>query len=366
MSNLELIQQAKERCEAIRKEQDRIAREKQATETIELDRMEKQFRDFIYEYVGEILTSLDFEPIFEIDATNCYCKFQVCHAEISLCMTRYFHSDNSVGVLAYPIPSSIYWSNLSALKQRGASWIGHKKLLKISWELIGLIAEEYDRLLPHFQEASIKRAEEEAAQQLLAEYKQAIVKGVDASNQEIAELVEEAQSRIWTWPVGCKLEIFKIVWCRGGYWNADVKEYKLEYDFGYSLSETPNARGYYELLPMEPLGKKARQVKPPADFVTLDRLVLPCDALPEELLVKAYRQIGIIDLYDSVWTWEQPNMFLPEFFPEIPDGLPETVSNKFRVASSVDRIEIGVAPCLAIRLAVNPIDSDEGSDSSEF
>lgn len=332
----ELLEQVRQRREADRLEKDRIAEQRRAIEVEKVQNLLCTFESAVQKYFGDALDALSADQTFQYLNRDLECSFAIKHAIVSIGMLdRDIQSHNKniphVGISAHAAEG--YFSRLDDLQPSHATaWLNPEKARDYLLDLIFDIYEEWDHLFSEF-EAARKRAA----------YRRAIKEAVEKSNQEIAVLNKVLKA--WQWPEGRQLELFKFTWCTASVWQPVLKEYAFDYEFGYSLSEFPDDRDFYRLLPRSGV-HLGRHIKP-GNRLTIERLVVTKDELPEELLEKATQQLEVVKVHDYIReNWDQ---LLPQFLPELP---PEIADN-FVIEPAIATFDLDIPPmpCFAIRQA---------------
>lgn len=183
-------------------------------------------------------------------------------------------------------------------------------------DLLLLIGRERERQAKQQQEQyeTQKRQEAEHASQerQQAEYQQAL----ESEKRQLAAIeqriraqidykVNEARQRLWQWPEGTVLTLYKVEWFNGGYRDKDG-ESCFSYASGWSLSDRLDNDGYLKLLPEkqyqhpgEPAAYKDERcirLLPEVNFPVFERRELrSVDDLPDCFTENAYLQI------DGIW-----------------------------------------------------------------
>ncbi|MBD1864165.1 MULTISPECIES: hypothetical protein [Trichocoleus] len=122
---------------------------------------------------------------------------------------------------------------------------------------------------------------------------------------QIDRKVNEAQQKLWQWPQGKVLVLYKVEWFNGGYRDKDG-ESCFSYASGWSLSDRVDNDGYLKLLPEkqfqhpgEPAAYKDERcirLVPEVNFPVFERRELrSVDDLPDCFTENAYLQI------DEIW-----------------------------------------------------------------
>lgn len=371
-----ILQKAKQQRDDRQAEAERIVSEKLAIETQRLEVVKVAFENELKKYVGDILTELslsnDINPaVVEQDEDimpPCYdslcCKIEIRHRIIRLGVKRFSNGKPiqwlvcdsvSEDFAAYQrfIPASESIKLFATRKEYVTTEDLHEFLLLVILET----QEEYDRLLPEFQAASAKLAQEKTTERLLAEYRRAIEEAVKKSNQEIAAL--KTVLKEWQWPEDRQLKLYKITWAKHGFLDSS-REAHFDYEFGWALSDIPRSfTGYYELLPER--NKTAREVKPGYP-VTVECYYFTEDTLPEELLEKVTQQIDIVKVHDHIFDdWKR---VLSQFLPE----LPFEIADNFEIEPKTAILDLPVPPkpCLEIRLALSLSNAATDDGSAAF
>lgn len=333
----ELLKQVRQRREADRLEKEHIAEQRRAIEAEKVQNLLYTFESAVQKYFGDVLDALSADQTFQYLNRDLECSFAIKHVIVSIGMLdRDIQSHNKnipqVGISAHTAEG--YFSRLDDLQpSRTTAWLIPEKARDYLLDLIFDICEEYDRLLPEFELA-----------RKLTECRQAIEEAFDRSSQEITVL--NTVLKQWQWPEGRKLELFRITWCTAAVWQPVQKEYAFDYEFGYSLSEFPDDRDFYRLLPRSGV-HFGRHIKP-GNRLTIERLVVTEDTIPEELLEKPTQQLKFVKVYDCIW--EQSSRVLPQFLPDLP---PEIADN-FVIEPSIETFELNIPriPCFEIRQAL--------------
>ena len=184
---------------------------------------------------------------------------------------------------------------------------------------------------------------------------------------------------LWTWPDRATLDLYKITWTKGGYYDSDTREAYLQYESGWSLSDRPDDNGYFQLLTAtNEMGTRNLNVAPNTiELLSISRL----EDVPVELITEVcctYEVAVAPELGVNVLQWTEEQVLdykrgiedsdlddiprraihavLPEYLPKIgSDEIPDLLVLRTKI------VELGRVPCLGIRLAVEAIASIENN-----
>lgn len=335
-------------------------RQRQETEAAESKRLEESKQvilDFLDKYAGDILRHLDFltwHPVIENGTGNWFYTFRVAHTTIELVTPENIHNGHcSIGI-------SVKGGYFGYMERK---WIDKEKLSDFLLTLVGEIVEQYQKY--RFLAAD------------LDQYNSDLRVAAQKTENDIAS----DRASIWTWPDRATLNLYKITWAKGGFYSHENNEVYFQDETGWSLSDHPDDNGYFHLL--TPTMTRKLKVTPSAIELCS---VAGLEDVPAELMVeirKGYEvavasEISISDtklteaeildykcrLEDAdleevegeddihiVFPEHLPKYHLSEYYSQIPN----------LVVFRIHHVDLGQAPCLEIRPAVEAIAHTENS-----
>lgn len=347
-----LVEVANEMRDRQLEKTDRERRDAEAAESKRLEESKQVFLEFLDKYAGDILRQLDFStwhPIIENGTENWFYTFRVAHTTIELVTPENIHNGHcSIGV-------SVKGGYFGCMERK---WIDKEKLSDFLLNLVGEIVEQYQQY--RFLAADLD--------QYNADLKIAA--------QKTENDISSDHASIWTWPDRATLNLYKITWAKGGFYSHENNEVYFQDETGWSLSDRPDDDGYFHLL-TPTVTRKLKVIPSAIELVS----VAGMEDVPVELMVKVCEEyqfavVTEISLDEAMWTQEQIldyqrglknynlddliedhiHLVFPEHCPkELPSEIPYLVvfRNKY--------IELGQAPCLEIRLAIELIAHPENS-----
>ena len=345
-----LLEEVKKMRDRQAEESDRQSRGKEALESKRMAESQQAFLDYLNKYAGTILGQLDTSisaPIIEGSTSNWSYGFRVAHTVITLKTPESLHGGNcTVGV---SIKGGYFGDS-------EIEWINKEYLSDYLLSLVGMIIEQY-------QQYRFLAAELEI-------YNNCLRNAAQKTENDIAS----DKHSLWTWPDRTTLNLYKITWTKGGYYDPDTREAYLQYESGWSLSDNPYENGYFQLLTAtNEMSTRNLNVAP--NTIELFSIT-QVESVPVELMrevCKSYDVVIVpnISMCRMEWTEEQilahkrtlerceldempdsVHILFPEYLPKIGSGeIPDLAvfGAKF--------VELGRVPCLGIRLAVEAIAS---------
>jgi hypothetical protein len=342
-----LLKKAKKMRDRQLEEFDRQRLEKETAESNRIEESKQAFLDFLDKYACDILRRLDLStelPVVESDSAGLWLySFRVAHTVITLAAPENLHGGNcNVGV-------SVVGGYFGYAARK---WIDKDNLSHYLFALIGEIVEQYQKY--RFLVADLVR------------YNSDLKVAAQKTENDIAS----DKHSIWTWPDRANLNLYKIIWTKGGCCRSDT-------DSGWSLSDRPDDDGYFHLL----TSTITRKLKVTPSAIELFS-VTKSEDVPVELMVAICPEFDVaiapeVSIRETQWSEEQvlsykqvandcdlddlgseddihivfpehlPNYHLAEYYSQIPD----------LVVHRTQSIELGRSPCLEIRLAVEAIAS---------
>jgi hypothetical protein len=340
-----LVEVAKKMRDRQLEEVDRQRRDAEVAESKRLEESKQVFLDFLDKYAGDILRQLDFStshPVIENDTSNWFYDFRVAHTVITLVTPENLHNGHcSIGV-------SVKGGYFGYMERK---WIDKENLSDFLLSLVGKIVEQY-------QEYRFLAADLETYNLNLKTAAQKF-------------LVEATECDIWTWPDRATLNLYKIIWTKGGCCSSDT-------EFGWSLYDHPDGDGYFYLLtPTNSINSRKLKVTPSAiELFSIVRL----EDVPVELIVAIRPEYEVaiaseISIRETTWSEDEildykrgleytdlddlegeddihivfpehlPKYHLSEYYSQIPD----------LIVFKKHQVYLGQVPCLEIRLAVEAI-----------
>jgi hypothetical protein len=347
-----LLEEAKKMRDRQLEEFDRQRLEKKALEFKHIEESKQAFLDFLDKYTCAILRRLDLSteiPVVESDSGLWLYSFRVAHTVITLAAPENLCGGKcTVGV-------SVVGGYFGYAERK---WIDRDNLCHYLFALIGEIIEQYQKY--RFWAANSDR------------YNSDLKVAAQKTENDIANY----KHSIWTWPDHATLNLYKIIWTKGGCCSSDT-------EFGWSLSDRPDGDGYFHLLtPTNSINSRKLKVTPSAiELFTVTK----SEDVPAELMVAICREFEVaiaseITLHELNWTEEQVldyksglkdcpldelteddiHIVSPEHLPKSPSEIPDLVVHR------TQSIELGRVPCLEIRLAVEAIASGSASVTDDL
>lgn len=326
----------------------KLDRENKAKEALKLKRItesKEAFLEYLNKWVGTILRQLDFStwtPVIENPMSNWSYAFRVAHTVITLEAPESLHGGNCT------VSVSVKGRYSGDPEKK---WIDNVKLYHYLSILICQIVEEYQQY-----------------RYLVAEIDQYNFCLRIAAQKTENDIASDKLS-LWTWPDHATLDLYKITWTKGGYYDSDDEQVYLQYEHGWSLSDRPDERGYFDLLtPANSVNPRKLKVVP--NSVELFSIT-SIEDVPAELMTDIYSRYDIA-IASEVWIQQLKgdeeqvlgykreleelegedyiHMVFPEYLPEYPPG-----GNSHLVVYKTKSILLGRSPCLRIRLAAEAI-----------
>ena len=348
-----LLEESKKMRDRQAEELDRQSREKEALESKRMAESRQALLDYLDKYAGAILSQLDTSisvPVIENSWSNWHYHFRIAHTVVTLTLPEGLHGGHcSVGV---SIKGGYFGDS-------EIEWIDKEKLSDYLLSLVGMIVEQY-------QQYRFLAAELEIYNNCLRNAAQKTENQIDKYS-------------LWTWPDRATLDLYKITWTKGGYYDSDTREAYLQYESGWSLSDRPDDNGYFQLLTAtNEMGTRNLNVAPN----TIELLsISQWESVPVELMTEVCHLFEVVvapELGVNVlqWTEEQIldykrgiedsdlddptddgiHIVFPEYLPKTGfDEIPDLLVLRTKI------VELGRVPCLGIRLAVEAIVSIENS-----
>lgn len=234
-------------------------------------------------------------------------------------------------------------------------WVEKEKLSDFLLILIGSIIEQYQQY--HFLAAE------------LDQYNSCLEIAARKTENDIAS----DKHSLWTWPDRANLNLYKITWVKGGYYDSSAaREAFFHYESGWSLSDRPDDDGYFHLLtPTNSFSFRKLKVTPTSiELFSIARV----EDVPAEIMVDICHEYEVavaseLSIPETQWTEERilnykrvlKDCDLDDLEAAIhmvfPEHLPKNLSSEFPdlVVLRNKLIDLGKVPCLEVRLAVEAI-----------
>ena len=349
-----LLEEVKKMRDHQVEEFDRQNQEKQAIEFKRIAENRQALLNCLDKYAGSILRQLDpstGDLIIENSNSNWFYRFRVAHVIITLVTLQDPQVNSTLGVGL----KGGYFGDSEI------EWIKKGNLSDYLLSLVGVITEQY-------QQYRFLAAELEI-------YNNCLRNAAQKTENDIAS----DKHSLWTWPDRATLDLYKITWTKGGYYDPDTREAYLQYESGWSLSDLPGDNGYFQILSGTDNIRKLNVAPNTIELFSISQM----EDVPVELMTEICKSYDIvvvprISMCRMEWTEEQilahkrglerceldempdsVHILFPEYLPKIGSGeIPDLAVFGAKFA------ELGRVPCLGIRLAVEAIAS--GNVSSKY
>lgn len=350
-----LLEEVKKMRDHQAEEFDRQNQEKQAIESKRIAENQQALLDCLDKYAGSILRQLDLSTgdlVIENSNSNWFYRFRVAHVIITLVTLQNPQANSTLGV---SIKGGYFGDS-------EIEWINKENLSDYLLSLVGMIIEQYQQYRFLAVELEI--------------YNNCLRNAAQKTENDIAS----DKHSLWTWPDRATLDLYKITWTKGGYYDPDTREAYLQYESGWSLSDLPGDNGYFQILSDTDSIRKLNVAPNTIELFSIAQM----ESVPVELMTEICRTYEVavateLSIHEAKWTKEQvldykrgiERAYLDDLLENdihivFPEHLPKTGSDEIPdlLVLRTKIVELGRIPCLGIRLAVEAIAS--GTVSSKY